>query len=391
MNKRVFIIGAGFSKAIGDAPLVNEYVGPIYENARNDEFVDHPDWNSSKNAFLKIIQHLSSTIQHGLKFIEKDDTQIQNRSGIELIKSINIEHLCTLLDLNIERPFIPRGIGVDLQGCPIPFMNDMYVYDLENARKFIVHHIIKYLLPDSLNVKKELLSKFAKFIRPNDIIITFNYDLLLEQALWGEKLWSPTDGYLFGEIDDYLEVKPENLFPTKVHVIKLHGSLNWQKQGLFDNKVSICITHPFTHEPYFENLKFDFGERRNTRSRLLDSILITPTFMKSFKSKYELELIRLAIQKISKCSEIYAIGYSFPEADSLTCFLLTQIPKNISIKIIDLNARNIADKLAETYGIKRDNIVSEQCGIEDWIRRDFEYIDYKQYLQEQKEIREILL
>lgn len=389
MNKRVFILGAGFSKAIAAAPLVNEFVGRIYEKAIENVKGKPESWYASKNSFLHIIKVLESSVEHGLKFLENDGTKIQNRSGIELISSINIEHLCTLLDLNIDRPFIPKGDGVDLQGCPIPFMTDMYVHDLEAARKFIIHHIIEFLLPDSLNVDEVLLLKFANFIKPGDVVLTFNYDLLIEQALWRLEKWSPLGGYLIGKIDDYLKVKPANIHKTKVPVIKLHGSVNWREPSIFDDDVIIFLTHPLTHDLYFDGFEFEFKVKRESKNRLLDSFLITPTFMKNFKSKYDLELIRFAINSVRDCSEIFSLGYSFQEADCLTYFLISQIPTDTRINIIDLNAKEISERLGGTYGINKENIIPEQSKIEDWIKSDFQFIEFEKYKEEQEIFEQI--
>lgn len=389
MKNRVFILGAGFSKALAGAPLVTEFIKPIYENAINEELGKEFGWFEGQIAFLEIIKRMTASVEHGLEAVTNNGTQIKNRSGIELVSSINIEHLCTLLDLNISRPFFPKGIGVDLQGCPIPFMNDLYISDLEDAKKFIVHYIIKLLLPNSLSMKKELISQFSKYIKPGDTIITFNYDILIEQALWKDKLWNPNDGYLFGEIDNYLEVNAEKVFKTKVPVIKLHGSINWSKPGIFDEDMTVFITDPFTHEPYFEGFEFNFKVKRKTEYRLLDSLLITPSFMKSYASRYEIELMKFAMKKISTSREVFSIGYSYPEADSLTCMLVSQFHKDAIIKIIDLNANDIADNLINTYGLKRENIIHQQGSIEDWIRSNFQFTEYDKYLETLKVFEEI--
>ncbi|MFA4906918.1 MAG: hypothetical protein WC602_01475 [archaeon] len=122
MSKRVFIIGAGFSKALANAPLANEFLGPIYKIVNEEGNTGYRYYEDGKRVFLRLIQVLSESLEEGLRFVQKDGTRVANASGIELISSINIENLMTLLDINIKRPFIPKGVGVDLSGCPIPFM-----------------------------------------------------------------------------------------------------------------------------------------------------------------------------------------------------------------------------------------------------------------------------
>ena len=391
MCKRIFLVGAGFSKAVANAPLANEFIGPIYEKAiDNTLHKDHQMWNRFRNEYIRVIKHLEKSVEHQLKFLESNGTQIENRSGMDFIKSLNIELLCTFLDLNIDNPFIPMGRGVDLQGCPIPFIEKMYVSDLKDAQRFIRHHIIESLLPSNLSVNKIVLNHFSEFIKPDDTIFTYNYDLLLEQALWRSKLWNPIDGYELGIIDDYLNVDEDGQFKTMVPIIKLHGSINWQQPSFFNQDVQIFVTDPFTHEPYFDSFKFEFKVKRNNRLRLLNSHFITPTYMKKFESKYEIELIRMATEKFKNCTELYVLGYSFPDADSLTSFLMTQLPTNLSITIIDLNAKEISRNLCEKYGFNENNVRPEQSKIDDWINNNFELLAYSDYIEKQKMFHDIM-
>jgi hypothetical protein len=285
----------------------------------------------------------------------------------------------TLLDINIERPFIPKGIGVDLSGCPIPYMKDFNSFNLEDARKLIEHFIIKFLLPDALEPNQDLLLQFAKFVKPGDVVITFNYDLLLEQALWKAGLWSPQDGYLLGTFENNLKFDNSRLFKTKVPILKLHGSINWHEVGIFQDNIRLDLSHPSNYEPYFDGLDIDFQVRQIPRELYYGHFLITPSFMKTYRSKYEVHLVRSACDAISGCDEIYAIGYSFPEADALTSFLLARIPQKSKIVIINRSANDIATSLSDDFGFDRDNIINEQSNIEDWIESGFKYPAYDHY------------
>jgi SIR2-like protein len=390
MKKRVVIIGAGFSKALADAPLVNEFVGPIYRSAINKELSKRVGVSNYEDSFLKIIEYLKNSVEHGLKFLEKPETKIENRSGENLISSLNIEYLCTLIDLNIERPFIPKGIGVDLQGCPIPFMDEMFVHDFEDAKSFVLNYIIQMLLPTSLKIKNDYCDKFAEFIKPGDVILTFNYDILIEQILWKARKWNPTDGYKLGKIDDYLSIEPESIFKSTNPILKLHGSINWREPGFFDDDISIYITHPLNQDTFFPELKFKTKVKRITDRNMFNSFLIFPTFIKNFKSKFELYLISTAIDYIKNCNEIVTLGYSFPESDSLTTFIITQIPNRVKLKIIDINADKIRENLIKTFGLDSNRIIHEKSDICSWIENDFNFSEFENYVKEQKEIDEIL-
>ncbi|MFA4908014.1 MAG: SIR2 family protein [archaeon] len=263
-------------------------------------------------------------------------------------------------------------------------MRDFNIFQLKDIRKLIEHFIVKFLLPDALAVNPELLSKFAKFIQPSDVIITFNYDLLIEQALWQAGLWSPHDGYLLGKFSNNLKFDESRLFKTKVPIIKLHGSVNWHAPGFFDEDIQIDLSHPTTCEPYFEGLGIDFWVKQKPRKLYFGYFLVAPTFMKTYRSKYEVNLVKSACDAISKCDEIYTLGYSFPEADALTSFLLAQIHSNAKIVIINRSANDIAEMLSENLGFNRDQIINEQSNIEDWISSGFKYLAYEHYLEGKK-------
>lgn len=391
MNNRIFFVGAGFSKSIGNAPLANEFVGPMYEIAQdNGLHSDHHIWIEYKNAFLQLINHLIQSVEHGLKFLEGDGTTIRNRSGIELIRTINIEQLCTYLDLNLNNPLIPIGDGVDLQSCAIPFIDGMYTFDLEHAQRFIRHNIIERLLPSHLSVSASRLANFAKFVIPGDIFFTFNYDLLIEQSLWMKKLWNPIDGYTLGVIDGRVEVNDVDKFTSRVPVIKLHGSINWQQGGFFNEQTQIFLTDPFSNQPYFHNLIPTIKFPRDNRYRLLDSQFITPTYIKKYNSRDEINLIRNSIDRISNCSELYILGYSFPEADSLTSILMSHLPSDIQITIVDINAKEIASNICDQYGFDSELVRPEESDIGAWIDNNFELLAYSRYLEEQQVINSIM-
>lgn len=387
---RVFIIGAGFSKALANAPLANEFLGPIYKSVVTDRCSGQGNYEDGKRSFVRLIKVLSESLEEGLKFVQRDGTKVENASGFELISSINIENLMTLLDINIEYPFIPKGFGVDLSGCPIPYMKGFNRFDLKDARQLIEHFMVKFLLPESLEPKTNLLTKFSEFVQPGDRIITFNYDLLLEQALWKAKLWSPQDGYLLGEFNNNLKFDKSRLFKTSVPILKLHGSVNWQEAGIFQDNIQIDLSHPKNYKPYFKGLDIDFKVKRVPRELHYGRFLIVPSFMKTYRSKYEVHLVKSACDAISECDEIYAIGYSFPEADTLTNFLLSQISLKSKIVIINRNANEISDSLSDSYGFNRENIVNEQSNIEDWIVSGFQYQAYNRYLERILSINDLI-
>ena len=91
--------------------------------------------------------------------------------------------------------------------------------------KTLIGEILTKLMP-SIDRIPEIYLQFAKILRPNDIVLTFNYDILLERAL--EVAGVPFRLFL----DRH---KPDPLIPGRlvidsrdeVMVFKLHGSIDW--------------------------------------------------------------------------------------------------------------------------------------------------------------------
>lgn len=63
----------------------------------------------------------------------------------------------------------------------------------------------------------------------DDVLVTFNWDCLLDTVLWETGEWHPVDGYglrFEGLFDDSWQC-PVGLAPSKYRLLKLHGSTNW--------------------------------------------------------------------------------------------------------------------------------------------------------------------
>jgi len=388
---KVFVIGAGLSKALADAPLANEFFEIIYHKAQVRDDNDRPQRDLDRSDFNMVLEYLQQETKPLLDFLQRDGTKVKTCEGVPDLFAINIEYLCTILDLNIERPFIPQGIGVDLKDCPVPYMRGLMVDHLRGARQFINHYIVELLLPEQLSPKADLIDNFLSLIQPDDTIITFNYDILIEQALWRQGIWNPVDGYQIGKIHKHEEIVFSNFTKSKVTVIKLHGSINWGTPNWSGNEIEIYTTHPLTNMPLFDCLNVKSKRPIPKWKYPFDSHVVLPTFLKTARHRWELQMIRLASQKLSQAEEIVILGYSFPEADAMANFIFSQVKRDTQIRIIDQgDPRELADRLIDSYGVIRKKIVYEQNSIENWIMNDFKYIAYEKELERLREIEELI-
>lgn len=187
----IYILGAGFSKPAG-LPLGNELFRKIIKE-------------SKKNDLYKNI--LKKDIRRYLYYFNK----VNNKTIIE--NDINFEEFISYLD--IEHYLALKG-------------KDTWSNE-GNRSQIVIRNLIAKVIHDfqvKMNNKKyELYLKFVDKLDLSDIIITFNYDTILETAL--KRINKPFRYFLnrlssvsnsSGIIDNTNE---------EIVLLKMHGSINW--------------------------------------------------------------------------------------------------------------------------------------------------------------------
>jgi hypothetical protein len=248
-------------------------------------------------------------------------------------------------------------------------------------------------------------SLFADELNHNDIILTFNWDTLLEKVLFYKNLWSPVNGYCIEPkaIFDGCWVNPKE-YKNKgsgIFYIKLHGSTNWltpynspdfysgqrfslskyamDKLYVFIKSAGEYETYnnrywgpyePFSYCYYPPNLPItadvepgyrlvritnsfnlpDHGKIVYDANDVLSMPLIVPPVRNKQYSVYGnifSTLWNLAEESLNNCDQLYIIGYSFPKTDMAAKEMFKKaLEKNTSIDkiiIIDPNPINIKE------------------------------------------------
>ncbi|MFH2024719.1 MAG: SIR2 family protein [bacterium] len=394
MNK-MFIFGAGFSHDIAGLPLGKDLANIIFQKSESVVPVNRRLFKCAK-AYQKVFKYLQDQAKPLMDFLKSDGTEIERLDEERDLYPIDLEYLLTLIDMNIYRPYIPKGIGVDLQQCPVPYMEGFSKFALEDSKKFILHSIAELFSPSnykSPNYKG--LIKVLGLIAPGDSILTFNYDLLLEQGLWKKGIWNPIDGYDFNKMSKYEEVQKGSIEKSKVDLIKIHGSINWINESWIENEfvddIRINLTDPKSGINYFEGMHVKTKYPRYKKQQLYSPAIIMPTFLKHFNKSYELDLVNRAVKAIKNSSKIYVVGYSLPLADTIANFILSQIPKAIEIVIINTDdTKSIQSRLEKDYKIDCKNIKYETNSISRWIENNFELVQYQKDLEDEEFSRGLL-
>src|SRR5260370_34426027 len=124
----------------------------------------------------------------------------------------NLEELFTLLDLAAmgTEPLALKTVGWnELRPKVMGVISEAFLgheYDFQ-----------KGLLQDDNSSAAAVLREWTNFLREGDTIITFNWDIAHESALWRAKKWHFADGYGFPCVDAL------NGAPSQIKILKLHG------------------------------------------------------------------------------------------------------------------------------------------------------------------------
>lgn len=254
--------------------------------------------------------------------------------------------------------------GVDISPYPVIPCRFISQSDLQEYKSYLLTFLYSILVN---LIGNDLVERFAKIINEKDQIITFNYDLVLEKALWVRNIWSPLNGYVgvdkFAKEDDKKKLEEANKY-SRIKIHKMHGSICWVNSVIRPGEY--ILIEPDNKENW--GFHFDGLEKILTRecrkpSAKLDREIskgyvgkhnppwILPSFVKPFERKEFYEIWKSALKVMSKTDELVIIGYSFRPEDSNSHLLIASLPDECNLILVDPNSAKIKAEL-ETKGIK---------------------------------------
>ncbi len=201
-----------------------------------------------------------------------------------------------------------------------------------------------------------------RFVNPGDVLITTNYDLVLEHFLWQTHRWNPNDGYAMGfsvvdmsPLEEPEMRSPQLARPSSNLLIKLHGSAGWYLNTDTDRAFvgmdalpRTCmgcdqggLPHEFKYEDlvmlYPGYLKFPGARRTDDSLRKLWNVA------------------RIALQS---ASALYVIGYSLPPPDKGMRSLLSESVSKTALKqivVVDPSA-TVASRYEDLFRTKINHV-----------------------------------
>ena len=185
-------------------------------------------------------------------------------------------------------------------------------FDYKTIERYLIWYIASYVhysttfernLPDHYFEFAESLKGYGERYS----VLTFNYDLVLEDAI----LDSDVGGLNYGL--GYFEDLPEFCAPKGIPVLKMHGSLNWQKCDECGDYVisEDSLNHVFRRERC--------GGRCDG---MLSPVIVPPVPDKAQYLGAKNQIWAKALDQLTNADELVILGYSMPAIDESALALI---------------------------------------------------------------------
>ena len=317
MKRAVFIFGAGASASAGlplQAKLLRDYFGTDMTNS---------------DSFRNLLVSFFNDFFH---------IDVQHLDRQDLFPTF--EEALGVLDLAIEKE---ETFGPNYTLPKMREIRDALIYSMGIA-------IERKKVP-STNAYHKLVRKLfhrGHFADGEFAFINFNYDILLDKALMDLRLQKPKVlidyGIRFanenkkgqgGNFQEWFPVSGE-----VVQYLKPHGSLNWMhcptcsSMYILGNQKSEVFRTGYIHTK-------ELCVKDNTT---LDFVLEPPSFFKKYKNAYLQDIWNAMIQLLFQADVIIFIGYSLPDADMWTKYVLKRACFNSKKHLIVVNKTDREEK-----------------------------------------------
>lgn len=240
--KRVFILGAGFSKPAG-LPLATELTDDLLGEIRQRVGDDH--------RLLQFADHIRQLHQW-----------ISRKHSIPLL---NIEEFYDYATNYAERFRFEQHLQT--VGRDAGETAYRQAWDIEAWLSQLDDRLLDVLLRYEQQANLCPIRRFANILRPSDVIVTFNYDLLVERALAAQdRDWT----LAFNDVNG-----------GRIKVLKLHGSVDWvclpRREHYDDSGLELLFSKTDTNQERnppnsrINEIEYDFELFRTTTDARMES------------------------------------------------------------------------------------------------------------------------
>jgi hypothetical protein len=308
MSKTVYILGAGasYSHSNKEFPLIND----IFKVAK-------------KLLVTSLITDIN-TLNPNYGCVEDYIGNKFNKSIFNIKQKLNIEYILTNLEIDIEKTK----------------SNDLQIV----RDRIITIILVTFILLDRKSVYYKRNSEYFLFfdrLKDNDTIITYNWDLLLDNILDRERIISNIKN--IGQVEDgilkkqYLRMlmdlsayrdlswdrtsAPYEQYNSKGYYLKLHGSIDWlycpnEDCGLYSKVFPVKNVSG-------EYLIADY--KCHECSSRMKHLIIPPILNKNYSSfPFVKKLWNIALEELQSADELVIWGYRLPPTDFYNRWLFRQ-------------------------------------------------------------------
>lgn len=297
---RAFFLGAGASKADG-FPLTRELLWAVAQSALRDGRGrgGNPVRRFLQTVFQVPLPELRAAARAWQRFLRDPDAEVEVPNALPHLTDV----LSTLDILRDEEGCLGLADGRR------PLGHD----ELSVVRAEVVRAIATGFKALHEHRRRQrdgfVAEQFVQRLSGNDVLITTNWDILLDIARDAR----------FGTTElDYgtrvsFEKGARSRGKARPQLLKLHGSLNWLVCPRC-SRLWAEIDRAIAFRAY------DPRAKRETRGQCdcevpLEALLVTPTFVKSYRNLHLLNVWNAALHALAACREWVFLGYSLPDDD----------------------------------------------------------------------------
>jgi len=301
MAKRVWILGAGFSRPLG-GPLLPDLMRPEVKENLAATYPEAP-YRKGDDGLHDLVLRLYG---HGSKYQQGKFNNMLTSEGENIWADAEqfLDYLDTAVAGGPSSPAFKRlSMVVDMVANRFRLGTDSVkqVLRLSRAAKRLVAGTCSAFLAgaDPNTERWEPYVKWAKTLGSNDTIITFNYDCVLE----------------------LLNTQSKNIHvvrlggdpgaPGCARLLKLHGSVNWMISGLASDK--LALPKGGEQIQVLPQSDFDFSLKCEDHELAIAS---PGPIKKAVSAGWLAELWDIAARAIEEADAVVFIGYRFPPSDS---------------------------------------------------------------------------
>ncbi|MBI3530673.1 MAG: hypothetical protein HY067_22225 [Betaproteobacteria bacterium] len=226
--------------------------------------------------------------------------------------------------------------------------------------------LISYLSTHGSPGQNQLLRMFAQRLAQTDLVVTFNWDTILDRALANQRKyeWHPGWGYGKTVREEFTSStrRPPQIPKKYPRLLKLHGSINWV--AFAENGVTKRVVH----------------SGWKPTGELGDVVMMPPKMIKpeiwgarangnmgeassgndNVSEDFYPRLWSEAEGKIANCRRLVFVGYSFPPADFAVNNMLRRAISRMKVStgrfpevdIVDPNAAELAKRFEQSFKIR---------------------------------------